>query len=163
MSYCASMIANYFLKKAKQAGEHLSPMKLLKLVYFAHGWNLAIKDQSLLKEPVEAWPYGPVISSLYHQFKKFGNEAITESASVDEKEIQNLESDFATQALLNNIWSVYSKYTAVQLSNLSHEKGSPWDKAWHDEDGRYNYHHVISDEIIKNYYLQQIKSQPQKS
>ena len=54
----------------------VSPMKLQKLVYFAHGWHLAIHNRPLVNEQVEAWKFGPVFSDLYHQIKSFGNEKI---------------------------------------------------------------------------------------
>ena len=66
--YSALAIANFFLENHKS----ISPMKLQKLVYFAHGWNLAISNNPLIKEPIEAWDYGPVISTIYNEFKLFG-------------------------------------------------------------------------------------------
>jgi len=44
-------------------------MKLQKLVYYAHGWHLALNNEPLIDEQVECWQYGPVISSLFHEFK----------------------------------------------------------------------------------------------
>jgi uncharacterized phage-associated protein len=38
---------------------------------------LAINKEPLIDERVEAWNYGPVIPSLYHEFKNFGSGAIT--------------------------------------------------------------------------------------
>lgn len=35
-----------------------------KLVYFAHGWNLAINQAPLIDDTIEAWPC-PVIPALY--------------------------------------------------------------------------------------------------
>ena len=52
-------------------------MKLQKLAYFAHGWNLAIRNTPLINESVEAWKFGPVIPSLYHDVKGYGMEPIT--------------------------------------------------------------------------------------
>lgn len=75
-------VANYFLDKAREDGVDLSPMKLQKLIYFAHGWHLAIYGEPLIDESVEAWAWGPVISSIYHDFKKYGRDPITSPAVV---------------------------------------------------------------------------------
>ena len=51
-------------------------MKVLKLVYMAHGFNLAITDDPLINDRVEAWKFGPVIRPLYGKLKQFGSGAI---------------------------------------------------------------------------------------
>lgn len=70
-------VANYLLDKARDDGELLTHMKLQKLVYIAHGWHLAVTGKPLLSDPVEAWQFGPVIRSLYHDLKHFGHEPIS--------------------------------------------------------------------------------------
>jgi uncharacterized phage-associated protein len=77
MPYDPKAIANYLLEVAKNHNETLTPMKIQKLVYFANGWHLALKNEPLINEQVEAWPYGPVIPSLYRAFRRFGDQAIT--------------------------------------------------------------------------------------
>lgn len=82
MSYDPRAIANRFLVVAKSCGQELTPMKIQKLVYYAHGWHLAIKATSLIDEQVEAWPFGPVIPSLYHAFRHFGRLPVTAPAVI---------------------------------------------------------------------------------
>lgn len=69
-------VANYLLDLADASGDPVSPMKLQKLLYYAHGWHLAVTDRPLLNEFVEAWRWGPVIPSIYHEFKEFGDAPI---------------------------------------------------------------------------------------
>src|SRR5258708_4614205 len=131
MPFPAKAVANEFLKLAKQDGKTLTPMQLIKLVYFAHGWHLALTGKPLLDERVEAWKYGPVVPSLYHEFKRYGNEEITDFARKDEVinkdgkltigyspiKLEGEGAEYASQ-LVKKIWEVYGKYSAVQLSNL---------------------------------------------
>jgi uncharacterized phage-associated protein len=144
MPYDPKAIANYFLTVAEERGTTLTPMKIQKLVYFANGWHLAIKDTPLINEQVEAWPYGPVIPSLYRAFKRFGDQPITGRAirvvtksdsddpwvifrSETEPTIDEFpeQAEF-TKAFLDRIWDTYGRYTAIQLSNETHQEGSPW-------------------------------------
>src|SRR5437870_3577302 len=97
MAYEARAIANYFLDLAKLANQELNPMKIQKLVYYAHGWNLALDGQPLIDEAVEAWTYGPVIPSLYHEFKKYGGGPITSKASkIEVRDWDSLAFDIVT-------------------------------------------------------------------
>lgn len=157
MAYNALAIANYFLDLASRDGKELNPMKLQKLVYYAHGWNLAINGQPLIDEAVEAWTYGPVIPSLYHEFKKFGSGPITEKAMTLEisgptsvRFIMPRVQDEETMSLLDTVWEAYGNLSAVQLSNLTHESDSPWSTIYSQSGGRKGVD--IPDELIKQYF-----------
>lgn len=139
MAYNPKAIANYFIDLAKQDDAALTPMKLQKLIYFAHGWHLAIKGEPLINQPIEAWQYGPVIPSVYHEFKDLGRNSIDRYAtdlSVREGLTFSLytpriaEEDSFSKDLLDEIYKAYGQYGAIQLSNLTHTKDSPWDQVW---------------------------------
>jgi uncharacterized phage-associated protein len=174
MSYDPRAIANEFLRIASEQNSALSPMKLQKLVYYANGWNLAIKGKPLINEDVEAWRHGPVIRSLYREFREFGNQDITKPAtetintstepwkieyrvvtpSVDD---HPEEAEF-TKQLLNKIWQIYGKYTAVQLSNATHQEGTPWHKVVSEFDGDVPPRTSIPASMIRAYFLETAKS-----
>ena len=63
-------------------------MQVIKLVYIAHGWHLAIYDVPLVDDYVQAWQYGPVIPPLYYAFKRFGSGPITTIPTEDFSVIQ---------------------------------------------------------------------------
>ena len=77
--YTAFHIANYFLWRAWEEGVEVTPLKLIKLVYIAYGWNLVLnKDRpKLFEERIEAWKYGPVIPSVYHDKQKESQDHIS--------------------------------------------------------------------------------------
>src|SRR5260370_20333636 len=117
-------IANYFIRKGVESGRPLTPMKLIKLVYIAHGWYLALADEGLIWEPIEAWKYGPVIESLYHAFKRYGNTPLPLTAATDAAIKDNEHED--VRRLLDRVWALYSKLTAVQLSTITHQPDTTW-------------------------------------
>ena len=45
---------------AKEQGRDITVMQLLKLIYIANGWSWALLGKQLVRDPVEAWQYGPV-------------------------------------------------------------------------------------------------------
>ena len=80
MAYPTKAVANYFIDLANAKKIQITPMKLQKLIYFAHGWHLAIIGEPLIDECVQAWSYGPVIDSIYHEFKEYGSGPIKRHA-----------------------------------------------------------------------------------
>ncbi len=133
MLYSPKSIANYFLDLAKARGEAISPMKLQKLVYYAHGWYAGHTGKPLIDEAVEAWQYGPVIPSLYHEFKEFGAGQISGKAThFDGMALCEVPApaDSELRQFLDNIWSSYGQFTGVRLSEMTHATNSPWDQTW---------------------------------
>jgi hypothetical protein len=47
-------VGNWLLDRAEEQGESLTAMKLQKLAYVSHGWHLAVFDEPLTHDPVEA-------------------------------------------------------------------------------------------------------------
>ena len=142
--YSPAIIANEFLERSGRDGKPITPMQLLKLVYIAHGWHLADTERPLIGESVEAWKYGPVIPSLFHEFKRFGGGPITKLAyepvlTDSDSQYPELdieldapflpEEDAATAALIDRIWREYGRKTGWELSTLTHQPNTPWSEA----------------------------------
>lgn len=132
----ALAVANRFLSFAHRDKTSLDHLKLQKLLYCAHGWYLVFTGKPLMREHAEAWTYGPVIPSVYQQFKKFGRGQITSPAirGVEDPfgEMRSvpyeLQADEYTERVLESVWKTYKGYSGLQLSTLTHEPGSAWDK-----------------------------------
>lgn len=152
----ATSIANFFIRKGIEDGKPVDQMKVQKLVYFAHGWYLAITNQPLLNEAVEAWRFGPVIPSLYHILKHSGNQAIT--ATIRGKELAPDDTDSELNAYLSAIWNLYSPFTGIQLSNMTHEEETPWAKISREFNNQIPADKEIENEVIKQYFLHQRKT-----
>ena len=135
-------------------------MKLLKLLYFAHGWHLAILGRPLLDERVEAWKFGPVVPSIYHEFKDFGLNAISRLArklSLEKGELvfttpEICPSGVAESVLKDLVWGIYGKLSASSLSNLTHQSNSPWYEVWFNRGGMHIKGTDIPDELIRDYF-----------
>jgi uncharacterized phage-associated protein len=126
--FSAKTVANYLLDLAWRDGVPIDPLKLQKLIYLAHGWSLVLLRRPLIKEPFEAWNYGPVVPSLYKAFQRFGASPITELAPKEPME-NHYGLDDRTKSLLDSVWGTYKKLNAIQLSMFTHEPGYAWDLA----------------------------------
>lgn len=155
-AYDARAIANFILDRADSLGVGVSNMHVNKIVYFAHGHFLAYKGKPLVDQPFEAWEYGPVVQDLYHRFKKFGKDPITERAMVLDKSAGNFvvarctlladERDFLTE-----ISEFYARIPAGRLSDMSHVRGGPWDRVW-NYSGTSNPGMFIADSAILEWF-----------
>lgn len=165
----ALAVANWFLARAEADGKNLTPMQLQKLIYFAHGWALALTGVPLIRQRPQAWDWGPVIPSVYHQFKDYGRKPIREraidfdwSGLTEAQEFTDLkifepaiDDDPEAEALLKRIWEVYGDLTGFQLSNMSHLPGGAWDKANQIAKGRRGVD--IADDLIKAEFAEKTK------
>jgi uncharacterized phage-associated protein len=156
--YSAKAIANEFLRLASEEGLPLTQMKLQKLVYISHGFKLALLDEALISDPVQAWQYGPVIPTLYEEFKGFGSSNITQPATdivIDEESFEHTfvpveinHNDNETRQLIQTVWEKYKAFSGPNLSDLTHRQGTPWSETYLPG----MFHNTIPNETIKNYY-----------
>ena len=166
--YKAKAIANYFLELGQRDDVALTPMKLQKLIYFAHGWYLAFHGKPLIDERIQAWEFGPVIRTVYDEFKGQGKARIDEPALSYELSGSRLvafkpevpESDTQTRMLLDRIWEVYKGLTAYQLSTLTHQANSPWEKTYNAHPGVRNL--TIDDVDITAYFRKMLDDNRQR-
>lgn len=132
MPHSPRSIANFFLNKAKEEGVELTALKLQKLVYYAAGYYSAYTGSPLMNCSIEAWEYGPVVPQLYHEFKEFGGKPITRLAAehdFTDEAAPIPTNDKTAMSVAEFVWENYKKYSALQLSEMTHRPNSPWTKA----------------------------------
>lgn len=160
MSYDVRKIANAILDQADHYGYPITNMALNKLVFFAHGWHLALYDRPLVSSSFEAWQFGPVHPQIYRQFKSYDDHPIRGRAhriNLSSGNTSKMEYDLPELVTLHigNIIEFYGSYSASRLSQISHEVGAPWDQVWNGTGSRPGM--TIDDNNTKNYYKSKLK------
>ncbi len=143
-------VAKGFLKLADDDGDRIKPMKLLKLTYIAQGYYLGLCKRPLFHNEIQAWKYGPVIPDLYEMIKVYNKKPV-DIEIIDLHTSKNLET--FDEDFLRVIWDSYKEYTGLQLSDKTHEEGSPWYEVFSDN----VLDTVMSNEMIKDYYAKIIQ------
>lgn len=146
--YRAIDAAYYMLRVAKEKNHLISNLKLQKLIYIANGYMLAINDTPLIKEKPQAWKYGPVIHSIYSQFKEYGSNPINIDAEILNKDIL----DDKAKEIINAVMDVYGEDSAINLVNLTHGDNTPWDIVWNKRGGSNKLFAEIDSELIKDHF-----------
>lgn len=141
------LVANEFLRLAAGEGKALTPLQLMKLVYIAHGWMLALYQKPLVSDDIEAWRYGPVIPDLYHAMKQYGAGSVTRPLILPQVS-SDRELDYLEQDLIKQVYRLYGHLNGIQLSGLTHQAGTPWDLTW--TNGERN--SAISNDLITEHY-----------
>jgi uncharacterized phage-associated protein len=141
-------IANKILDIRDETGQPLTIMQLIKLIYIADGWSLALLGKPLANERPEAWQYGPVYRSVYNAFSGIGSSPVGSRAHVRGTGL-TIEEDFGDDEakIIEMVVNAYGKLSAFALSNLTHQPDTPWSKAF--DKGRYT---PISDEDMLSHF-----------
>jgi uncharacterized phage-associated protein len=137
-------VANYILKISKEDpedGEYelISHMKLQKLIYYCQGFSLALFDEPLFPEPIEAWPHGPVCPRLYHELKYCGSAPV--SVIMPDAGVR-LEPE--KRQLIADVYWKYGQYAAWKLRKMTHDE-VPWKETIQGG--------VITPQVIKEFFL----------
>ncbi len=118
-------IAQYFIIKAYEDGmdAEMNNMKVQKLLYYSQCLHLALYDEPLFEDEIQAWRYGPVCPPAYRYYQEFEADQLP----IPEKEfVRQLTQK--TKQLLEEIWDYFGGYHAYLLSDMTHLE-FPWKKA----------------------------------
>jgi uncharacterized phage-associated protein len=102
----------------RAAGDDMTHLKLQKLMYFAQAWHLANWNKPLFREDMQAWTHGPVVPSIWHQYK--GNQwgALSPDGKPSKVPLPLVK-------FLDVIYDTYGRYSAKALERLTHDH-DPW-------------------------------------
>jgi uncharacterized phage-associated protein len=154
MPFDSKHVTNCLIQRSfKEGRADMSPMKAQKMLFFTHGWHLAITGEPAINEPFEVWPYGPVVSTIYKELSKFGGNKITDyikeydAHSKEQKAYVVNSANAKFYEIFDIVWEKYIGITAIRLSAMTHEPNSPWDEA------KKRHQSIIPDSTIKEYFI----------
>ena len=118
-------VARYFIVRAYEDGieAEMTNMKVQKLLYYAQSLHLALYDEPLFDEEIQAWRYGPVCPPAYRFYSEFEANQLP----IPSKDFL-LEIPDRNRELLEEIWGYFGGYHAYRLSDMTHFE-FPWKKA----------------------------------
>ena len=146
--------ANYIIKKTNDFNKKnayskqisLTCKRLQKLLYFSDIKYMQTHDgKSMFSDEFHAWPSGPVIPSVYHQFMQYQNG-----------EMKPLEDGYHTpitkdmESAIDSILKETNNMDTQDLVLFSHIGGGPWAKAYNINDP--DHKQVISKEEMSIFY-----------
>ena len=145
----AITIADLILRRLKAKNKACTPLQILKMVYIAYGWGLAVLNRKIFHNRIEAWKYGPMIPDLYYTIRHYGRDPIPLN-DIDDSKLPEIDGDII--ALVDRVVEVYGNYTGIELSGLTRGPKSPWGLARNEYENV-----VIPDELIKAHYERKLE------
>lgn len=134
-------VAELFLSWSNKDGDLITNLKIQKLLYYTQAWHLVNFETPIFKDQIRAWVFGPVIPSVYHELKKFGQAPIQYDTNGKE------QTAFTDEQLeyLKLLYDKFFGFSAYELVNMSHNE-EPWKIAYKSSN------RTISHKSMKEYY-----------
>ena len=137
--YSALDVARLVVNISNDNGYSISNLKLQKILYFIQRAFLVVFDIPCFTDDIEAWEYGPVVTSVYQEFKVYGSNCIPrittyrfinfEKLSVETKNFDDGIFADKDKILVKNIIEIYKDISPVAMIKLTHNQ-SPWIEAF---------------------------------
>lgn len=143
-------VARYLLHLAWQEPEPgVTPLQLQKLLYYVQGWSLAVRGRPMFAEPLQAWPHGPAVPTIYGEFKAHGRRPIPNKEASSDVRLSEQE-----RALVASVWHGYGKYSASQLWRMTHDE-RPWKQARGDLPPDAESQNEMTHESMRTFFLEE--------
>ncbi|MFW9095190.1 Panacea domain-containing protein [Corynebacterium striatum] len=151
MAYSPTMIANNILSRAFADKAYMSPMKLQKILYFVASEYQKATKRLLLEEPFSTWAYGPVVYSVYDEFRSFSKGNIKRYARDARGDVFVIDEtqDIELKVALDRVWDKTKDMGAVELSEITHLQNSAWDKAFQGDEPVLNPADIATDNTYR--------------
>ena len=146
--HTAVAVADKIIRLSIKDENPVTPLQVQKLTYFCHAWMLGLGFGPLFRDPVESWQYGPVVREVYHALKHHGKSYVRKPLLRSSEEFSPCE-----ESVIQTVWEKYGSLGGLQLSSLTHAKGSPWQQTY-QRDRRSQ---IIHTNNIRNYHANLIE------
>ena len=142
--YSAVNVSNNILKRAFDEDISVSPMKLQKILYFVASEYAKRAGYPLLDDYFQPWPYGPVVRSVYDEFRSFGGDPIRKFGKDARGQAYMADEarDHVLADSLDDVWHAVKHRSAVDLSRVTHAPGSAWSRFYQQQ--------MISPEAVRD-------------
>ena len=143
----ALQLAHYVLQYTTKYNIRITHLQLQKVLYYIQGYHLRDFGDPIFWDSIEAWQYGPVISSVYRKYFVHGSLPLR----VDDETVLDVTPD--QKKLIDSVIKRKATKRAAQLVSDTHAE-APWkDLKSQVEAGR---RPIITIEAIKEYFVNQV-------
>ena len=147
MPHDSRAVANHIIAVADDRRQSMDLMTLLKLVYFSHGWALAVRGEPLSSHAVKAWKYGPVIPEVYFAFRR-------RQGVYDLRKLPHFDQELEVWChdVISDTYNKYENVHPLDMSDMTHVVDGPWERTVRER----GYNSTIPDDVIGSYFEREL-------
>lgn len=140
----AEKIALYIVN----SGKNITNLLLQKLLYYVKSISGLFEGGTIIKEPCEAWRFGPVFPAIYEKYKEFGKQEI----EIDlPKNFTDSLLSAQERKITDYVLDTFGIYNAWFLKDLTHLE-EPWVVAREGFDESDASRNQMDEAVITNYF-----------
>lgn len=132
-------VAHYIIRYYNLKNQHISKLKLQKLLYFVQVVFIMRlgKENLCFQDEILAYTYGPVVDRILEEYSNKGSENL-----IFEEDVNIEHND-----LVDMVCNKFLNTSAEKLVDITHGQ-TPWRKAYYTQ----GYRSVITNESIADYF-----------
>ncbi len=142
--YSALDIARYVIDYSWDNKNTVSNLRVQKILYFVQAEFLVSKNSACFNDEIQAWSLGPVVPSVYHEYKIFGNSPIPSRGTNG----QYYSIDESDKKIIEDIVNQCNEHTTATLVNITHNQ-TPWIEAFNSSNK------IITTSSIKAFFSEE--------
>ena len=139
--YSALDIADYIIRYEDKRDHCINNLKLQKILYFLQAQFVVTYNKSLFDDKLIAWDWGPVVESVYNNYKVYAGASIF----VNPKNYRNAYIASEHREMIDEFLEYIRPYSSTQLVNICHHQ-TPWKNA------RARWNGVISLDELREFF-----------
>lgn len=136
--YTAVDLSKYIVNKCIADGYPVSNLQLQKILYYIQK-DFLDRGAIAFSDDIEAWPFGPVVVTVYYHYCHFGGMPISISEAPFEINTED-------KSRINKIIETKRKLYPWDLVRETHKPGGAWDQIFRGGQG---YGSIIPPDLIK--------------
>lgn len=123
--YSARAISKFIINHVNNIGKTITNLHLQKILYFLQVEKLGTTGEQLFSDPIEKWKLGPVVPTIYHDYKMFGSNTIHVDNFAFGEDVGEVINDDALSATIIDVIERWIDKDAFDLVRITHQH-----KAW---------------------------------
>ena len=138
--FTSHTVAEFVINYAHEMGDPVTNLQLQKLLYYIQGFYLALYDEPLFSDKIQAMEHGPVVYEAYRRFSEHKKRPIEKQVTGD---MSGLSSKGKSHVRI--VMQKYRSFYPWDLRELSHNE-APWldhPNMWQE----------IPNSFLKNFFL----------